>query len=173
MLVLNPEAKLFDQIREVMRFHHYSYRTEKTYDRPKSVFHSRIWPALRIVRLLRPTVPSGTIQLNVAMPANESKTTAGADDCREHKIRPKVIRIKLRAFSSAGHAKQVAHWSAGNGQLIVSGEAAIQAIEVVDVKIARLLNEKPRDLKTLVELMRLKLGFNRQVMQAGQAHLQC
>src|SRR5437867_5230678 len=30
-LVPNPGAKLFDQIREVMRFHHYSYRTEKTY----------------------------------------------------------------------------------------------------------------------------------------------
>lgn len=27
----NPNAKLHDQIREVMRFHHYSYRTEKTY----------------------------------------------------------------------------------------------------------------------------------------------
>ena len=31
VLVPNPKAKLFDQIREVMRFHHYSYRTEKTY----------------------------------------------------------------------------------------------------------------------------------------------
>jgi integron integrase len=30
-LIPNPKAKLFDQIREVMRFHHYSYRTEKTY----------------------------------------------------------------------------------------------------------------------------------------------
>jgi integron integrase len=31
VLVPNPKAKLFDQLREVMRFHHYSYRTEKTY----------------------------------------------------------------------------------------------------------------------------------------------
>jgi integron integrase len=31
VLVPNPKARLFDQIREVMRFHHYSYRTEKTY----------------------------------------------------------------------------------------------------------------------------------------------
>jgi integron integrase len=31
LLVPNPSAKLFDQLREVMRFHHYSYRTEKTY----------------------------------------------------------------------------------------------------------------------------------------------
>jgi integron integrase len=31
ILVPNPKARLFDQIREVMRFHHYSYRTEKTY----------------------------------------------------------------------------------------------------------------------------------------------
>ena len=31
MLVPNPKGKLFDQIREVMRFHHYSIRTEKTY----------------------------------------------------------------------------------------------------------------------------------------------
>lgn len=31
VLVPNPKAKLFDQIREVMRFHHYSYRTERTY----------------------------------------------------------------------------------------------------------------------------------------------
>ena len=30
-LIPNPKARLFDQIREVMRFHHYSYRTEKTY----------------------------------------------------------------------------------------------------------------------------------------------
>jgi len=28
--VLVPKARWFDQIREVMRFHHYSYRTEKT-----------------------------------------------------------------------------------------------------------------------------------------------
>ena len=31
MLVPNPKAKLAEQVREVMRFHHYSYRTEKTY----------------------------------------------------------------------------------------------------------------------------------------------
>jgi hypothetical protein len=31
MLVPNPKGKLFDQIREVLRFHHYSIRTEKTY----------------------------------------------------------------------------------------------------------------------------------------------
>jgi hypothetical protein len=31
VLVPNPKARLFDQLREVMRFHHYSYRTEKTY----------------------------------------------------------------------------------------------------------------------------------------------
>ncbi len=30
-LIPNPSAKLFDQLREVMRFDHYSYRTEKTY----------------------------------------------------------------------------------------------------------------------------------------------
>jgi integron integrase len=29
--VPNPKSKLFEQVREVMRFHHYSYRTEKTY----------------------------------------------------------------------------------------------------------------------------------------------
>jgi integron integrase len=31
MLVPNPKGKLFDQVREVLRFHHYSIRTEKTY----------------------------------------------------------------------------------------------------------------------------------------------
>jgi len=31
MLVPNPKGKLFDQVREVMLFHHYSLRTEKTY----------------------------------------------------------------------------------------------------------------------------------------------
>jgi integron integrase len=30
-LVPNPKARLFDQIREVMRFHHYSLRTERAY----------------------------------------------------------------------------------------------------------------------------------------------
>jgi integron integrase len=30
-LIVNPKAKLFDQVRDVMRFHHYSLRTEKTY----------------------------------------------------------------------------------------------------------------------------------------------
>ena len=30
-LIANPKAPLFDQIREVMRFHHYSLRTEKAY----------------------------------------------------------------------------------------------------------------------------------------------
>lgn len=30
-LIANPKAPLFDQIREVMRFHHYSIRTEKAY----------------------------------------------------------------------------------------------------------------------------------------------
>lgn len=27
----NPKSRLFDQVREVLRFHHYSFRTEKTY----------------------------------------------------------------------------------------------------------------------------------------------
>ena len=27
----NPKSKLFEQVQEVMRFHHYSYGTEKTY----------------------------------------------------------------------------------------------------------------------------------------------
>ena len=31
MFVPNPKARLFDQVREVMRFHHYSPRTERTY----------------------------------------------------------------------------------------------------------------------------------------------
>jgi hypothetical protein len=31
VLVLNPKARLFDQIREVMRFHHYALSTERTY----------------------------------------------------------------------------------------------------------------------------------------------
>src|SRR5262245_30179789 len=31
LLVPNPKARLFEQVREVMRFHHYSLRTEKTY----------------------------------------------------------------------------------------------------------------------------------------------
>jgi integron integrase len=30
-LIVNPKARLFDQIREVMRFHHYAIRTEKAY----------------------------------------------------------------------------------------------------------------------------------------------
>jgi integron integrase len=31
VLIANPKARLFDQVREVMRFHHYSFRTEKAY----------------------------------------------------------------------------------------------------------------------------------------------
>src|SRR5262245_17121260 len=31
LLVPNPKARLFDQVREVMRFHHYALRTERTY----------------------------------------------------------------------------------------------------------------------------------------------
>ena len=31
VLVPNPKARLLDQVREVMRFHHYSLRTEKSY----------------------------------------------------------------------------------------------------------------------------------------------
>ena len=31
MLVPNPKGKLFDQVREVFRFHHYSLRTERSY----------------------------------------------------------------------------------------------------------------------------------------------
>ena len=27
----NPDLKLMDQVREVMRYHHYKYRTEQTY----------------------------------------------------------------------------------------------------------------------------------------------
>ena len=27
----NPEAKLMDQVKEVLRYHHYAYRTENTY----------------------------------------------------------------------------------------------------------------------------------------------
>lgn len=44
VLVPNPKARLLDQIREVMRFHHYSYRTEKTYSqwvRRYLAFHRR------------------------------------------------------------------------------------------------------------------------------------
>src|SRR5206468_10865660 len=31
VLVANPKARLFDQVREVMRFHHYALRTEQAY----------------------------------------------------------------------------------------------------------------------------------------------
>ena len=27
----NPKLKLMDQVREVLRYHHYAYRTEQTY----------------------------------------------------------------------------------------------------------------------------------------------
>ncbi|PIU56994.1 MAG: integron integrase, partial [Chloroflexi bacterium CG07_land_8_20_14_0_80_51_10] len=29
----NPKLKLMDQVREVLRYHHYAYRTEQTYCR--------------------------------------------------------------------------------------------------------------------------------------------
>src|SRR6266516_4064595 len=44
VLAPNPKARLFDQVREVMRFHHYSLRTEKAYRqwmRRFLVFHRR------------------------------------------------------------------------------------------------------------------------------------
>ena len=47
VLVANPKARLFDQVREVMRFHHYSLRTEKAYRqwmRRFLVFHRRPTP---------------------------------------------------------------------------------------------------------------------------------
>jgi hypothetical protein len=59
----------------------------------------------------------------------------------------------------------------GHGQLVISGETAIQAIGVLDRKIAMLLNEEPRDFETLLELMRLKADFNRQLLESGKAHL--
>ena len=31
VLIANPKARLFDQVREVLRFHHYSLRTEEVY----------------------------------------------------------------------------------------------------------------------------------------------
>jgi len=31
LLIPNPKARLFDQVREVMRFHHYAIRTEQAY----------------------------------------------------------------------------------------------------------------------------------------------
>src|SRR5438093_6720210 len=47
VLIPNPKARLFDQVREVMRFHHYSLRTEKAYlqwIRRYAVFHRRPSP---------------------------------------------------------------------------------------------------------------------------------
>ena len=47
VLIPNPKARLFDQVREVMRFHHYSLRTEKAYlqwIRRYAVFHRRPGP---------------------------------------------------------------------------------------------------------------------------------
>src|SRR2546427_4589378 len=47
VFVPNPKARLFDQVREVMRFHHYSLRTEKAYlqwIRRYVVFHRRPGP---------------------------------------------------------------------------------------------------------------------------------
>jgi len=44
VLIPNPKARLFDQVREVLRFHHYSLRTEKAYRhwlRRFLVFHRR------------------------------------------------------------------------------------------------------------------------------------
>ncbi len=49
VLVANPKARLFDQVREVMRFRHYSLRTEKAYlqwMRRFLVFHRRPTPGL-------------------------------------------------------------------------------------------------------------------------------
>src|SRR6266581_1387872 len=43
----NPKSRLFDQVREVLRFHHYSLRTEKAYlhwMRRYLVFHRRPTP---------------------------------------------------------------------------------------------------------------------------------
>jgi hypothetical protein len=31
VLIANPKARLFDQVREVLRFHHYALRTEEVY----------------------------------------------------------------------------------------------------------------------------------------------
>ena len=47
MLVPNPKGKLFDQVREVMRFHHYSLRTEKTYCPRKRLCLTRSFVDLR------------------------------------------------------------------------------------------------------------------------------
>jgi len=42
-LIVNPKAPLFDQIREVMRFHHYAIRTEKAYTQCSRPFRAFSW----------------------------------------------------------------------------------------------------------------------------------
>jgi len=57
----NPKIKLMDQVREVLRYHHYAYRTEQTYCqwilRYIHYFGGKTHPKLLVRKILRPFSP--------------------------------------------------------------------------------------------------------------------
>jgi len=65
----NPDLKLMDQVREVLRYHHYAYRTEQTYCqwilRYISYFGGKIHPRLpgakNIAAFLSPLANEGRV----------------------------------------------------------------------------------------------------------------
>ena len=60
----------------------------------------------------------------------------------------------------------------GYGQLFVSAEQALHAIQHMERTIDRLLADDNYDVKALIKLRRLQLGFNHQLVESGKAYLE-
>jgi len=97
-----------------------------------------------------------------SLKANRGKTTMTLRGARP---------IKVRKLATEGHVVNVGAWQVGHGRLIIAAEVAELAITRLNQAIQRSLDEKPCELKPIIQLMRLKLDFNRQVLAIGTAQI--
>lgn len=85
----------------------------------------------------------------------------------------KIIKIKNTALAKIGEqVEKHGVKKIGHGKLASASQNADQALAECDKYIAELLANNPNvDPKVFIQLMQVKLEFNRQVMELGEAHM--
>lgn len=89
-------------------------------------------------------------------------------------IGSKVLKIKTRTLSMLGDNVEVLGIKKiGHGKILIAGENAETAIAKLDELVEELQHKDPPCEPSVIrDYMQLRLSYNRQLMESGQAHIE-
>lgn len=122
-------------------------------------------------------VEAGLVQGPLPMTSRERRKKQLKQEMEEaqlfQQLGQRVIKVKTRTLQAIGeHLHACGIRAVGHGRIVVAGENADKAFGRCAEVLDKLMEENPMVAKTaIIEVLQLQAVFNRQILEAGEAHL--